>query len=188
MTKDNTALLVMDVQPGIVDRFGNQEEYLNRLKPTIEGARQAGVPVIYVVVGFRPGFPEISPNNKGFSAIKDGGREAMVNPSPVVEPAEDEVVVTKRRISAFAGSDLDVILSAKGIKHLVLCGISTSGVVLSTTRLAADKDYQLTILSDLCLDSDEEVHRVLTEKILPRQAEVITAETWLKGLKSGENN
>ncbi len=78
------------------------------------------------------------------------------------------------------GSDLEVILRAKNIRHLVLAGISTSGVVLSTVREAADKDYQLTVLSDLCADFDEQVHSLLLEKIFPRQAAVITSRQWMQ--------
>ena len=70
------------------------------------------------------------------------------------------------------------MLRARDVTHLALGGISTSGVVLSTVRAAADKDYRLTVLEDLCLDADEEVHRVLTGKIFPRQAEVIPAADW----------
>jgi nicotinamidase-related amidase len=66
-----------------------------------------------------------------------------------------------------------------GINHLVLTGIATSGVVLSTLREAADKDYRITVLSDCCADRDEEVHRVLKVKVFPRQAEVILSEEWL---------
>jgi len=77
------------------------------------------------------------------------------------------VVVTKRRVSAFTGSDLEVVLRADGMDRLVLAGIATSGVVLSTLRQAADLDYRLTVLADGCLDADPEVHRVLTEKVFP---------------------
>jgi len=103
----------------------------------------------------------------------------MIDPKPVLTPLEGDVVVTKRRVSAFTGSDLEVVLRAKGINHLVLCGISTSGVVLSTTREAADRDYKLTILSDLCFDADPEVHAVLMGKVFPRQATVQTSEEWM---------
>ena len=75
-------------------------------------------------------------------------------------------MVTKRRVSAFAGSDLEVVLRSGEVGHLVLCGIATSGVVLSTLREAADRDYRLTVLSDLCVDPDPEVQRVLLEKPL----------------------
>jgi hypothetical protein len=61
---------------------------------------------------------------------------------------------------------------------LILGGIATSGVVLSTLREAADKDFALTVLSDACLDADPEVHRVLMEKVFPRQANVLTVDAW----------
>ena len=86
-----------------------------------------------------------------------------------------DFIVTKKRVSAFTGSDLEVLLRAIDVKHLVLSGIATGGVVLSTLREAADKDYKITVLSDCCADIDAEVHRVLTTKIFPRQATVITS-------------
>ena len=102
---------------------------------------------------------------------------------PSVMPLSGEMVVTKRRVSAFAGSDLEVILRGHRIEHLVLTGIATSGVVLSTLREAADKDYRLSVLSDACVDRDAEVHSVLTNKVFPRQAEVLTTADWVAGLK-----
>jgi len=58
----------------------------------------------------------------------------------------------------------------------------TSGVVLSTLRQAADLDYKLIVLADACLDADAEVHRVLTEKVFPRQADVLSVESWVQQL------
>jgi nicotinamidase-related amidase len=66
------------------------------------------------------------------------------------------------------------------VQHLVLTGISTSGVVLSTVREAADKDLRLTVLSDCCADNDDEVHQVLMNKVFPRQAEVISLDNWMR--------
>lgn len=181
----NSALLVMDVQQVIVGRF-EEPTYLPRLNEAIGAARGAGIPVIYVVVGFRPGYPEVSPRNKTFGALKERGGfahgEAAAEIHPDVAPEPGDIVVTKKRVSAFAGSDLDVVLRARDIKHLVLAGIATSGVVLSTVRQAADLDFGLTVLADGCLDADPEVHRVLTEKVFPRQADVVTVEQWAKAL------
>ena len=97
-------------------------------------------------------------------------------------PQPGEPVIVKRRVSAFSGSDLDVLLRGAGADALVLAGISTSGVVLSTLRQAADLDYRLTVLADACADPDPEVHRVLTEKVFPRQALVTTADEWIASL------
>jgi nicotinamidase-related amidase len=177
-----SALLVMDVQQGIVERFAGDDGYLPRLGQAIDAARAAGVPVVYVVVGFRAGHPEISARNKTFSAIAGGGglteNDSAAAIHPAVAPQAGDIVVTKRRVSAFTGSDLDVVLRAAEVDTLVLTGIATSGVVLSTLRQAADLDYRLVVLSDGCLDSDAEVHRVLTEKVFPRQADVVTIDAW----------
>ena len=183
---DAPVLLVMDVQRAIVDRFAEDGSYLDRLSGAIAAARGAGIPVVYVVIGFRPGHPEISPRNKTFSALAGAGTYFAGSPAteihPAVAPDPADAVVTKRRVSAFTGSDLDVLLRGLGAGTLVLTGIATSGVVLSTLRQAADLDYRLVVLSDACLDADPEVHRVLTGKVFPRQATVCTVAEWAAGL------
>jgi nicotinamidase-related amidase len=184
----STALLIMDVQQGIVDRFAGDDGYLERLAGAIAAARGAGVSVIYVTISFRPGHPEISARNKTFAAAASAGRFTEGDPGlaipAAVAPEPGDVVVTKLRVSAFTGSDLDVVLRAGGTEHLVLAGIATSGVVLSTLRQAADLDYRLTVLADGCLDADPEVHRVLMDKVYPRQAEITTIADWVAGLSS----
>ena len=179
MTKQ--ALVVMDVQRVVVDRYPDPA-YLPRLRGAIDAARAAGLPVIYVVVGFRSGYPEISTRNKMFGALRVGGvagNDEANQVHPDVAPQPDDILVTKRRVSAFAGSDLDMVLRAGDIDHLVLTGIATSGVVLSTVRQAADLDFGLTVLADGCLDADPEVHRVLTEKVFPQQADVTSVADWV---------
>jgi nicotinamidase-related amidase len=183
--ENKSALLLMDLQGPMVDGLANKEEYLQKIQRTIDAARANTLPVIYVVVGFRPNMPEFTPRSKGLRALRDTGvADALVNPIPVLPLTETDVVVTRRRLSAFAGSDLEIILRAKNRDHLVLSGISTSGVVLSTVREAVDKDYRLTVLSDLCADRDEEVHRILTEKVFPRHADVLSSTEWRSQLRS----
>src|SRR5260221_14019505 len=183
--ENNSALLIMDIQGPMVDGLANKEEYLQKIQLTIVAARANNIPVIYVVVGFRPNMPEFNPRSKGLRAMRDTrAADALVNPIPVLTLSETDVVVTRSRVSAFARSDLEIILRTKNIDHLVLSGISTSGVVLSSVREAVDKDYILTVLSDLCADRDEEVHRVLTEKVFPRHADVLSSTEWLSTLPS----
>src|SRR5438105_76624 len=183
----SSALLVMDVQRGIVERHG--DGVLDRLSRAVAAARGAGVRVIFVRVGFRPGFPEVSPANRSFGAIAKGAGESFTEDSPATQihpalaPGPDEPVVLKKRVSAFTGSDLEVLLRSVGVTRLVLTGIATSGVVLSTLREAADHDYELTVLADCCVDSDEEVQRVLLSKVFPQQAEVVQAEAWATKLQ-----
>ncbi len=182
--KQNAALLVMDVQAGIVGMLPGAEQLLSNLKKAIAAAREQKMPVIYVVVGFRPGMPEVSSNNKGFTASKERmGSANMDNFMKVhadIAPQPGDVTVVKRRVSAFTGSDLEVLLRAYHVQHLVLTGISTGGVVLSTIREAADKDYRLTVLADCCADTDEEVHNILITKLFPKQGEVLSVNEWIE--------
>jgi nicotinamidase-related amidase len=186
MPDPRPVLLVMDFQQGIVERLGDPS-VTNAAGRAVEAARTAGIPVMFVRVAFRPGYPEAAATNATFARIHQGG-DAMTEDHPAtqvhsaLEPRPDEPVILKRRVSAFSGSDLDVLLRAAGADTLVLAGISTSGVVLSTLRQAADLDYRLAVLSDACGDPDAEVHRVLTEKIFPRQAVVTTADEWIETL------
>ena len=79
----------------------------------------------------------------------------------------------KVRVGAFGTTDLDEQLRARGVDTLVLAGISTSGVLLSTVRDGYDRDYRLLVLADASADPEPGVHEFLTETLFPRQAEVI---------------
>lgn len=180
-----TAVLIMDYQNDIVNMLPDDQRQplLERAGAVLTKARKLGLPIIYIAVRFRKGYPEVSPRNKGFSNLKESNRliegTEGADIHEKVAPQSQDVVVTKRRVGAFSTTDLDVVLRSKDITHLVLMGISTSGVVLSTVRWAADMDYQLTVIADACADRDEEVHRVLTEKVFPRQANVINSTEFL---------
>jgi nicotinamidase-related amidase len=184
-TNSHTAFVVMDIQPSAVAYIREEQILLDRLLKTIDAARKAGMLVIQVRAQFRMGYPEISPRNRLFSSAIARGflTPTSLEPHPALTSESGDVAVIKRRASAFTGSDLEVVLRSQDINHLVLCGIATSGVVLATVLEAADKDYELTVLSDCCADADEEVQRVLMTKIFPRCAEVVTSEQWSKGIE-----
>jgi nicotinamidase-related amidase len=211
-----TALLLLDIQAGILDHFPattTAAAYLALCAAALAAARgTAGSPdpvhVIHVRTCFRPGYPETSARNLSTSRVAarvaaaaaaagDGAvgfTEAPAHAATVAfcreaAPRGDEPVVTKRRTSALAGSDLDAVLRGLDVQRLVVGGVATSGAVLSTVRAAADLDFGLTVLGDLCLDPDEEVHRVLVEKVFPRQARVVAVKEWIaevEGRKGGE--
>lgn len=184
--EDRTALLIMDMQRNVVDRLPAAAGLPGRIATAASAARQAGLTVIYVVAGFLPGHPEIGDRSGTFTAVRDAGiltpddPGAQIHDDLAVEPGD--VIVTKKRYSAFAGSELGIVTRAQGITHLVLTGMVTSGVVLSTLREAADLDFSLTVLSDGCVDYDDEVQRVLLEKVFPRQAAVLGIDEWIAKL------
>jgi nicotinamidase-related amidase len=180
-------LLLMDFQHAIVERLGSQS-VVDAAAGALKAARRAGIPVMFVRVAFRPGAPEVSANNATFGPLAATRGEGYTQDHPATQvhsafaPKGDEPVIVKRRVSAFSGSDLDVLLRGAGADHLILAGIATSGVVLSTVRQAADLDYRITVLEDACADHDEEVHRVLTTKVFPRQATVSSVKEWAGSL------
>jgi len=81
--------------------------------------------------------------------------------------------VRKTRVGAFSTTDLDAQLKARSVTTLILTGISTSGVVLSTVRDAADRDYRLFVVADATADPQPDVHAMLIDKVFPGQAQVI---------------
>lgn len=178
--KTKTAVLIMDFQSDIVTNYAiNDPDITARAASVLAAARSAGILVVHIVVSFRSGHPEIAPRGN-FKAMKASGRFVQGTPQaaihPNVEPHPGDVVVTKRRVGAFSGSDLDIILRAHGTEHLIIMGIATSGVVLTTVRVAADLDFEMTVIADCCADQDQEVHRVLTEKVFARAATISTSE------------
>lgn len=188
LEKGKSALLVMDYQGAIVEMVGGSSpDLLLNAARALSAARRAGMKIIYVVIGFRSGYPEVGAGNKSFQALRGSGRFAPGSPGTEVHaslaPEAGDLIVTKHRVSAFSGSDLEMLLRAQGIETLVLAGISTSGVVLSTLRQAADLDYRLAVLKDACADSDPLVHACLMDKVFPRQAEVLDVAAFAADLE-----
>lgn len=188
---EHTAVVAMDCQAGIVSIYAPlPEEFANRAAAVLAAARKAALPVIHIQVGFRAGLPEISSRNALFAAIQSSpqhqqffqGASGAIHQALGPEPGD--IVVTKHRVSAFAGTDLEMILRAQQIDTLVLFGIATSGVVLSTLLEASDRDFRIVVIADCCADQDAELHRALLERLFPKRGRVITADAFLKALRN----
>jgi nicotinamidase-related amidase len=177
----NTALLVMDYQIDVLTKFmtaAQSADAIARVPDLIATARDAGMMVIHVVGAFRPGHPEVNPRNPMFSWVKANGIAVAGSEGAAIHPAaaarEGEPIVVKHRISPFVGTDLETLLRANSIDTLVLAGVHTSGVVLSTVRHAGDLDYRLVVVRDCCADPDAEVHVMLLDIVIAKQAAVVT--------------
>jgi nicotinamidase-related amidase len=176
-----TALLTLDFQKGILGLVPGSDAIIANASKALEFARTKKNRIIHVGLGFSPGHPEI-PDHSHFQRVKQNnlfvkGTESAEFHSAIARP--EELVVYKQRVGAFSENQLHLILRSLGIENLVFFGISTSGITLSTLRRAFDLDYKCTILKDACFDADAEVHRVLTEKIFPAQATVVTVDAFI---------
>ncbi|MFD4974239.1 MFS transporter [Streptomyces sp. NPDC058424] len=175
---ERTALLAMDFQNGIVPMAADADALVERVKGAIADVRAAGGTIAYVRVAFTENdWAAIPETNKAFAAV--GTAKMLHHEDPAtqiderVTPEEGDIVVRKIRFGSVSTTDLHQQLSDRGIDTLVLTGISTSGVVLSTLIDAADRDYRVYVLSDGVADPDPEAHQVLVDKVFPSRGHLI---------------
>jgi nicotinamidase-related amidase len=177
-----TAMLTLDLQHGILSMLPDAQAVLAPAKKAVSFARAQGMLLIHVGLGFSEGHPEIPDAESPMARVKQNNLFVKGTPSAAFHEAVAEprdLVVYKQRISAFSENQLELILRARGVRHLVLFGVATSGIVLSTLRRAFDLDFRCTVLKEACFDADPEVHRVLTEKVFARQATVTSVDDFV---------
>lgn len=189
--RNRAALLVMDLQNDIIHEDGKgsgagfarmvqESGLLDRTAELMTISRQAGLPVIHVVIAFRPGHPEIGRTNRMFAGIRKG--DSLVEGTwgaaihDAVRPEPGEPVVVKRGVSAFQGTDLEAILRVRDVTDLILTGVATNFVVEGTARQAADLGYRVLIVRDCCVSASVEQHNFALDQILPMLATVTTSE------------
>jgi nicotinamidase-related amidase len=177
-----TALLTLDFQKGILGFVPGAEAVIPSASRAVEFARKQQFLIIHVGLGFSEGHPEIPDTESRFKRLKQNNLFVKGTPSAefhgsIARP--EELVVYKQRVGAFSENHLHLLLRSRGIENLVFFGISTSGITLSTLRRASDLDFRCIVLKDACFDVDQEVHRVLTEKIFPAQATVLTVDAFI---------
>jgi len=171
-----TLFLVMDMMNDIVAEDGfnaktygvqvKQRNVLANTAAAIAAAREAGARVGYVRVGFSNDYRECPPASPIFSGARAnkifqlGTKGTEVHPA--LAPQEGDFDIVKHRVSPFYGTALEPILRANGIERVVLCGVSTNGVVHSGAREAHDRDYEVVILEDCCagVTPDEHIHAI----------------------------
>jgi len=154
-----TALLIMHYQTDIMALFPDVAPMLLAdTRKLCDAARARGVSVYFAKIHFSPGYPEVSPLNKNGQGIRQLGRFVEDRISPELEPRASEPVIVAHRASVFFGTDLQVRLSAQGIDTLIMAGIASTGVVLSSLAYASDADFRLFTVKDCCYDPDRIVH------------------------------
>lgn len=189
------ALLVLDLLNEIVHPDGRyashgyarevaERDVLGRAATAIERARRAGIPVIYVVVGFSPDYAEWPAGSPVFAEAKAGEKLVIghwgTRVHDAVKPAEGEQIVVKRRISPFFGTELDLVLRTRNVDTLLLTGVSTDLVVLATARDGHDRDYRVAVLADATAAADPTLHDAALA-VIARTATVTTVDKALTG-------
>ncbi|WP_299003757.1 isochorismatase family cysteine hydrolase [uncultured Shewanella sp.] len=182
----NTAIITLDFINEICHEKGKLAQYVDRIEANnvisnanqlIEWGRKRGHLIGHVRVGFRADHKEIASVSPLFSGAK--ANNALVLDSwggAFCESLNREVTdvsIIKHRVSAFYGTELDLMLRANRIERLILCGVSTNNAVELTAREAHDRDYQVILVTDACeTNTDEE--QAASLRFLSRIAQLST--------------
>jgi nicotinamidase-related amidase len=159
---ERTALLVMHYQTDILGLFPSVAPVLlANTRKLCDAARANGVGVYFANLRFGPGYPEVSPSNKNGQGIKRLGLFIDDRTAPELDQQPNEPLIVAHRASVFFGTDLEARLRAQGIDTLMMVGIASTGVVLSSVAYASDADFRLYTVKDCCYDPDEIVHEHL---------------------------
>lgn len=183
--------LVMDMTNDLVSETGAsaasygvqvcERNVLENTARAIAAARRAGVPVGFVRIGFSSDYRECPRASPIFSKARDNGLFKLGTQGTAVHPAlapqELDFDIVKHRVSPFYGTSLEPILRANGIEQLILCGVSTNGVVHSGARDAHDRDYECIILEDCCAGASVNEHEYAIA-CLGRYATITTSKTF----------
>jgi nicotinamidase-related amidase len=175
----HTALIVGDLQRGIVDNYPFAKSIVPAVSALLPRARAAGVLVVFVHFAFRANGTDVP--GEPFATFYRAGEhfhEGSHGTDVALDVSAEDVVVLKRRTSAFAGTDLDLVLRARGVTSLALTGVATSAMVAATLYDASDRGYALTVLRDGCADHDPAVHDFLIEVFRGRGAAISTCAEW----------
>jgi nicotinamidase-related amidase len=178
-----TALVVGDFQVGITREHAFARELVPGVADLASRARAAGVPVVFVRITLRANGLDVAPGNGIIAALHGDPGYRHGSPGTELDPdlgrTDRDAVVTKHRASAFAGTDLDLLLRAQGVTRIVVSGVATSAMVAATVYDALDRDYAVTVVRDACADPDPRVHRFFVDTVFPgRGVDVITADDW----------
>ncbi|MFS8202276.1 cysteine hydrolase family protein [Streptomyces sp. CWNU-52B] len=178
-----TALIIGDVQRGITSSYSFARNVVPPLTELLPGARAAGALVVFVRFAFRGNGADLLTEIPLYQAFFDAGdefHEGTLGTEIDLPVTDKDVVVLKRRASAFAGTDLDLVLRARGVTRLAIAGVATSAMVAATCYDAADRGYHLTVLRDGCGDGDLTMHDFFMNTVFPsRGFEVRSCADWL---------
>jgi nicotinamidase-related amidase len=186
-----TIFLVMDMMNDLVaedgfnaQTYGVQVKQRNVLANTaaaIAAARGAGARVGYVRVGFSSDYREAPANSPIFAGARKNGIFKLgtwgTEVHRAIAPEEGDFDIVKHRVSPFYGTSLEPILRANGIERIVMCGVSTNGVVHSGAREAHDRDYEVVILEDCCAGVTPEEHEHAIS-CLSRYAAILSSQAF----------
>jgi nicotinamidase-related amidase len=191
MTKENSALILLDLQNEMVDPAGKigggglakvveERGLIDAAAKAVAWARSNGVPVIFVRLGFRADYADVLSVAPRIAKLKENGAAVLgtwgTEFPGALAPEPADLIVTKQCVNAFYNTGLLNWLLARGIRHILIGGVVTNLAVESAARAADDAGLAVTVLEDLCASPNAEWHRFSIENILPMFATITTTK------------
>jgi len=181
----DTGLLLIDLQNDVLHPDGRMRGDLPAVTPRlldatrtlVAWARERAYPVIWVRMAFRAGFVDASRGVRLGTAATAGRMLDGTWGAEIVEGIgrrEEDIVVTKKRSSAFFNTDLDLVLNGLGTTRLVVGGTSTNWAVESTVRDGDSRDYEMIVVREATAARIAELHEPSLRSMASRYARVMT--------------
>lgn len=196
-TPSTTAVVAVHVQNDIVGAQGafapffraeiERTGVLDAVGRILDAARAAGAAVVYTRVAWAHDYSDLNPNSPLLGMVVQNGclAEGSAGAAVVEEltPREGDVVVTHKRVTGFADSELDAVLRAAGVDTVVFCGVATNASVEGTARAASDLGYRTVVVADACSAATPGAHQASLES-LGLLAEITTTDELVAGLST----
>ncbi|WP_150463873.1 cysteine hydrolase family protein [Francisella sp. XLW-1] len=190
----NKIVIVADFINEIVDEKGvfgahnakrvKDDKTMEKANQLIAWARENNIMIAHVKVGFSKDYQECSKVSPMFKQAPEYGVLQLdtwaTDFHPDMDVQEHDVIITKHRVSALYGTNLEVVLRANSIQNIIICGVSTSYVIESTVRELHDRDYSVTVVADACNASSQESHEASLSN-LNKIAKITCVDNLLKG-------
>ena len=165
---NETALLIIDVQVGIIDGFHAYRgpEVLEQINKLLSKARASNMPIIYIQHDGETGHP-----------LEVGTEGWQIHPE--IKPHEEDLIIRKSASDSFFETTLQRELEARGVKHLIVTGCMTEYCVDTTARRAISMGYDVTLVSD--------VHTTIDNKVLTAAQIIAHHNALLDGFDAGSH-
>lgn len=177
LAKKTTALFIIDLQKNVLNPEPTplgKTEIVTRAAALAHAFSNAKAPIILILTDFAPGYPDALQGiaNSPWALPEEGLPAGFATLVPEIEALPAPLQITKRQMSGFFGTELNLQLRRRGCDTVVICGVATNLGIKATAQTAFDLNYNVFLAANARASVAPGLHEFAMEKILPRIARV----------------